>query len=157
MKFDVDKVQYDFINKWFFYPDTIEGQIIVQELVVENAVGNLKAIQSLKGKVERKYEKDNGKLAEVMGMPVKKNQCQEQSQQQTQREEPAKLIQDNHLLFHERQQDLRTKALELALNFLGINKAAYSLGEPQVISTEVHIATAQRFYKYITKGGVIPV
>lgn len=52
----------------------------------------------------------------------------------------------------EQQQELRIKALELAMNFLGINKAAYSLGDPQVISTEVHIATAKRFYNYITKG-----
>lgn len=130
MKFDVDKVQYDFINKWFFYPDTIEEQIIVQEIAVDNAVGELKAIQSLKEKVERKYEKDNGKLAEVMEMPVKKNQCQESV-------EP---IRDNHLLFHERQQELRTKALNLAITFVISNKPEHA------------IETAKRFYTYITKG-----
>ena len=74
------------------------------------------------------------KETEAMAQPVEK----------AQRQEPVETIRDNHLLFHERQQELRKKALELACHLY--NTPYYNQSQRDIVGV------AQLFYTYITKG-----
>lgn len=106
----------------------------------------LSALHQLQEKVNKHYEEKENEMKEKQSENYEVNLTKSMIDNQTD------IRKDEDYLNGLDRIQIRTKALELAMNFLEINKAAYSLGDPQVISTEVHIATAKRFYKYIVKG-----
>jgi hypothetical protein len=113
-------------------------EAIGEEFSPEHPHTLLGALQRLQRRLNKVGESmgEQRKWAEAMAQPVEK----------AQRQEPVETIRDNHLLFHERQQELRTKALELACHLYNTPYYLRSEGNQHIVEV------AQRFYTYITKG-----